>query len=264
MKTKQILSVFLGIALVFMLSRCTKDQGSATVNFKAALSKSAATNTTLNLASGNLLLETAIVQIENIAIEDNTGQNDNNNVSDESENSDNNDSDNVQNESENGHNDGDKEDNEGESDKSDGGDLILTGPFSLDISSGFASIGNVTVAPATYRNVNFNFVDGTSAGLGSIDLSGTFTDDAGSATPFKLIYNSSEAFQLPLADSGLVVSTGSTVNLSIVFDVNSWLSGLDFAAAEILNGSIEISATKNSVLYDAFVAALSENIDVED
>ncbi|MFA9392495.1 MAG: hypothetical protein ACERKD_21975 [Prolixibacteraceae bacterium] len=267
MKTKQILTVFLISFLGLAISQCKPESGSGTLKFNATTLKSTQSDASIVLASGNLLVDVAVIQIENIAIEDNTGDENNNELDGENDSIMDNDTIQSENENNDGDKDGDKnekEDGKDKKEKDDAGDLILAGPFSLDISSGLATIGNISVQPATYKKVNFNFVDGTSSSVNSVQISGTFTDNNGTATPFQLAYNSSDIFQLPLADSGLVVTTGNTVTLSIVFDINSWLSQLDFAAAEVADGNIDISATKNTALYDAFVASLSENIDIED
>jgi hypothetical protein len=259
MKTKQGLStIFIAFLMLFMM-QCTKDNGSATVSLKASRLKLTQTNDVIALASGELSLSSALVQIENIKIENNEGDDNEDEVGDSN---DNDDKDSIENE----HGDQNEKDDEGDTkeNEKDDDDQILVGPFSLDISSGLASIGDVTVEPGTYKKVNFYFVDGTTNGVNTIEITGQFKAADGTTTPFNLKYNSNEELQLTLADSGIVIVDGSTVSLSIVFDVNSWLAGLDFTTAEIADLKIEINATKNTALYNAFVAKIAENIDVED
>jgi len=248
MKTKNLVTI-LGMSFFFIsFSSCNKDgnpgmpgtiQLNATV--KSALVKSAAILTT----SGTLTLQTATVEIRDLTIEENSGNDNQNNNKDGG------------NEKDNG------KDNEKKGQGNDGGDIVLAGPYVLDIVNGVATIDQVNVQPGTYKKVDFDFVAGSKNNGNSILITGEYTSAAGATIPVELTSDLSSTVQLPLTRN-IIVSSGSAVSVSIVFDVESWLNGLDFEFALLTGNKIIINSQQNINLYNSFVAAVKQHIQVED
>lgn len=241
------------IVMVMMVFSSCKNEPVGTpgnVQLKATTPKLMLKSGTLAAAGGaTIKLDAALVEIKNLRIEENSGND-------------------VQNQS--GNQSGDKS-NDGKeaaeknstAEGGDQGDILLPGPYSLDIISGSAAIDQVSVQPGTYKKVDFNFSAGTGSNGHSITLSGVYTNAQGVAVPFMLTSDFAGTVQLPLAGNGLQVNSGTTSSISILFDDNNWLNALDLSTATVSNGQININATANKTLYEAFVSALSQHIEIE-
>jgi hypothetical protein len=138
-------------------------------------------------------------------------------------------------------------------------DIVVNGPFDLDIAGGSAFIDTVAVYPGVFRKTNVGFaVNDQSPYTGmSILISGVFTPDTGSAKPFALRSAFANQTECGLVGDSIVVQKDTTVSVSVVFNARGWLSGLDFAHAQLLGDSILIDANDNPDLLAAFEAALS-------
>lgn len=247
MKTKKIITGLFLFVFAIVLTSCNNDKlgTPGVIQLNAASQFSGVKSASISTTVGEISLQTAVVEIQNLQIEENSG-----------------------NDNQGDHQDGNKDDEkdsgkEGSSKENDGGDIVLAGPYVLDITNGTASIDQVDAQPGTYKKVDFDIIAGTENGGNSIYLTGDYTSTAGVATPFTLTSNFEANMQLPLVN-GITVNSGSTVSVSIVFDVAGWLSGVDFENATVTNGKIEISQTQNSTLYDTFISAVSKNIEIED
>lgn len=247
MKTKKSAIVLLALVLAFTITSCNKDKvgtpGIIQMNASSQFSsvKSAAIATT----AGEISLQTAVVEIQNLQIEENLGE------------------DNQGNHQDGNKDDGKENEKEGSSKENDGGDIILAGPYVLDIANGTASIDQIEAQPGTYKKVNFDFVAGVENGGNSIVLSGNYLANDGSVIPFELTSAFEANVQLPLAN-GISVNSGSTVAVSIVFDVMGWLSGINFENASLTGEKIVINKQQNGAIYSQFIDAVSKNIEVED
>jgi hypothetical protein len=148
----RILSILIFSVSIVFISGCKKSnpysntsitKSSSTV-MKATISNKT-TNTTMDIIpvlGGQLNVQTAWINIANLQIEENSG----NDVEQDGE-----------------HNDGDQnEDNneteDGKEDSLDASDIMIAGPFNLDISSGQALIGSFDVYPGTFRKIDFSFI----------------------------------------------------------------------------------------------------------
>ena len=254
MKTQSLVLRFLftftiGVAFIIMVmlvfSSCKNEPSGATgsLQLKAKSNQVLKSATITSVSGASLTLDAAKVEIKNLRIEENSGND-------------------IQNQS------GDQSGNDGnekssKSETGDAGDLLLTGPYLLDILSGTASIDKITVQPGTYKKVDFEFYAGPENSSHSIVLSGTYTNASGTAIPFKLTSEFAETVQLPLAGNGIQVTSGAITTLSILFDVNNWLNKLDLSTAVVSNGQININKDENSGLYLAFLSALSKHIEIE-
>ena len=238
------------IVMIMMLFSSCKNEASGTpgtLQLKATTPKLFLKSGVLASVGGaTLTLDAAKVEIRNLKIEENSGND-------------------VQNQSGNQSNDTGKDTatKSTKAESADSGDILLSGPYLLDIINGSASIDQVSVQPGTYKKVDFDFYAGNENNGHSIILSGIFTNAQGGIVPFTLTSDFSEAVQLPLAGNGLQVNSGSITTISILFDVNNWLSTLDFNTANQANGRINITKDENTGLYLAFLSALAKHIEIE-
>ncbi len=240
------------IVMVMMLFSSCKNEASGTpgtLQLKATTPKLFLKSGVLASVGGTTItLDAAKVEIKNLRVEENSGND-------------------VQNQSggqsgSTGSDGKDVAETSSPAETGSAGDLLLSGPYLLDIINGSASIDQVTVQPGTYKKVNFDFYAGNENNGHSISLSGLFTNAQGGIVPFTLTSDFAGTVQLPLAGSGLQVSSGGTSTISILFDVNNWLSSLDLGTATQANGKITISNNENQGLYLAFITELSKHIEI--
>lgn len=247
MKTKRSAIVLLTLIMAFVITSCNNDKlgTPGNIQMNASSQFSGVKSATIATTAGEISLQSAVVEIQNLQIEENSG-----------------------NDNEGDHQDGNKDDRkESKKDKgnkeNDGGDIVLAGPYVLDIAGGTATIDQVEAQPGTYKKVNFDFLAGTENGGNSIVLTGNYTANDGSVIPFELTSTFEANVQLPLVN-GISVNSGSTVAVSIVFDVKGWLNGINFENASLSNGKIVVNEEQNGTIYKQFIEAVSKNIEVED
>ncbi len=191
------------------------------------------------LLSGNLDVQSALVHFKNLVIEENSGF--------------------------------DGQGNGGYDGQGDGGsqvegtDVTSPGPYSIDISSGSASLGSFLVHAGTFKKVDFQLTpNAADPYLGkTIVISGVYTPTSGAAVPFTLKSGLASQMQLPLANGGITVAADSTVSVDIVIDLHGLFNGLDFSTAVVTNGQILIDSQNNAALLSAFETNLHRYIDAE-
>ena len=247
MKTKNLVAGLFLFILATAFTGCNKDKVGTpgTIQMNASSQFSGIKSATIATSAGEISLQTAVVEIQNLQIEENSGNDGEGN-------------------NQGGNNDGGNDDGkEGSSKENDGGDIILAGPYVLDIANGTAAIDQIDAQPGTYKKVNFDFVAGVENGGNSIVLSGNYTSNDGSLIPFELTSAFEVNVQLPLV-KGINVTSGSTVAVSIVFDVKGWLSGLNFENASLTDGKIVVNKQQNETIYNQFIDTVSKNIEIED
>lgn len=253
---RAILTLMIGIAflvlITFIFSGCKNENSGTpgTLILKAESPKLMLKSGTLASTGGaTLKLDAFTIEIRNLIVEENSGNDNQNQVGDQT----------------GGTVDSGNESPEknGSETSSDTGDLSLPGPFVLQILNGTASIDQATVSAGTYKKVDFEFYPGSENNGHSIVISGTFTNSQGVTVPFSLLSDATQTIQLPLSGTGISVNSGGTTSIAIVFDVNSWLNKLDFNTANQVNGQITISNTENTGLYQAFMSALAQHIDIQ-
>lgn len=251
MKTLKLISAIALLLAIVGLNACKKSASSTTNS--SSLTKSttvvmkAITKTGSHKSTQDYSIMAANVNIANLQIEENSG-NDGENV-----NGGNND------------NGGNDNGNDNGGSESDNGDILLAGPYNLDITGGSASIGQVDVYPGTFKKVDFYFQTAPIDPFfgSSIVINGNYTATDGTVIPYTIQSAFAQQIQLPLAGNGITVTENTTVVVDIVFDVNAWVSGIDFASATITNGEILIDNNNNTDLLAVFEANLSNYIDVE-
>ncbi|MFY9153229.1 MAG: hypothetical protein WAO52_14530 [Prolixibacteraceae bacterium] len=256
MKTQNLVLRFfilftIGIAFIILVSMvfssCKNEQSGApgTLQLKASSNQTLKSATIAFVNGASITLDAAKVEIKNLRIEENSG-NDN------------------QSGNQSGNDGKDGNEKSSKSEAGDAGDIILAGPYLVDILSGTGSIDQVTVLPGTYKKVDFDFATGSENNGHSIVLSGTFTNALGTAIPFKLTSEIAETVQLPLAGNGVQIISGGIVSISILFDVNNWINKLDLNTAAVNNGEIIINSSENQELYLTFKTEVMKNIEAKD
>jgi len=245
----------LGFGLV-LFSGCSKTSpyaANSLTKSSLAVMKATTTSTAANTSiseipviGGKLNIQSAWINIANLQIEENSG----NDVEQQGDHNDGND-----NES-----DGGKESNE------DAADVMAPGPFSLDISSGQALIGSFDVYPGTFKKVDFIFQSSANKPFlgNTIFISGDYSADTGKVTPFVLKSGFSKQIQTQIAGGGITVAANSKVEINVVFDLAGWFGNVDFPTAQINNGQIQIDVSNNAALLNTFESNLTQYVDVED
>ena len=140
-------------------------------------------------------------------------------------------------------------------------DVILQGPYTIEISNGIASLKQVDMFTGSYKKVDLTIQarDSTTLGGHSIIITGNYITAKDITIPFTLKSDFTKQIQLPLVNDGVTVSENSKVSISIVFDIKTWLSALDFANAHITNGEIVIDNNNNISLLNVFEADLASH-----
>lgn len=202
---------------------------------------------------GSLDIVTALVNIDQVRIEENSG---------------------FDVEQQGDHNDGEQggPDNEmGGPDNEQGGleadqDIIVTGPFALDISNGDAVIQSVDVYPGTFKKVDLTFSINTAPPFNgkTIVINGTFVPDSGTPVSMALKSEFAQEIQTPIAGGGITVADNSTVAVTVAFDLAGWFDKVDLTTAQVANGEIIIDNAHNTALLAAFEANLGKYVDVEE
>jgi hypothetical protein len=256
MKTvKNFSSIGMIALLCLFVASCAKDNSSLVKSSKLAVNFSTikggvlkgAGSTKGSSSTNGFTLNSVKISIANLIIEENSG----NDV-----------------EQQGNHNDGgnDKESKSKEGSNGENGDVLLPGPYVLDVIDGKLTIDQVDVYPGTFKKVDFSFMINNEAGFGgnSIMVSGSYQKTDGTVLPVVLKSDFNQQVQLQLANGGVIVAANSTVALSIVLDIPTWINSLDLSTAAVLNNEILIDKTNNQELLKLVESNLTSNIEVED
>lgn len=240
------------LALILQLG-CNKNSSPSTTEPLAksviVLMKASAVKTTgtdlsdIPVGSGVLNIVQALIHINDIEIEENFSHRD----------------------EQEGEHDDDDEDNESENENDDQDEIILKGPFTLNISSGKAFIDSVNVYPGTFTKVELEFSTAKKQPFNgaSILISGIFNRNDEQSIPFLLALAFDDEIEATLESGGLTVEAKSTVSVTILFDLINWFAGMDFSVAQISEDKIIIDNQHNNNLLSLFENNLNQNIEVE-
>ncbi len=258
MKTVKILSSIGVVTIaIFIASGCAKDKSSLTslpkssqLAVKLLTIKSTAPGiaVTKGMTTGTkgFALNSVKISIANLTIEENSG----NDVQQQG---------NI--------NDGgtDKENKGTEGKGAETSDVLLAGPYILDVVDGNFTIGQVNVYPGTFKKVDFTFLNNNDVAFGgnSIIVNGSYQKADGTILPVVLKSDFNQQVQLPLANGGLIVAANSTIALSIVLDIPAWINSLNLSSAIVSSNEIVIDKTNNPELLKLFEAYLTSGIEVE-
>jgi hypothetical protein len=256
MKTLKRVSPLMALAaILFLAPGCAKENLLLTKSSILAVNLSTAKNVALNnigtkkaANSATLFtLNSAKISISDLIIEENSG----NDVEQQGD-----------------HNDGgnDAENNTDNEAGGENGDVLLPGPYILDVVNGSLSIDQVAVYPGTFKKVDFSFNVSNEAGFGgnSIVVTGSYQKSDGTVLPFTLRSDFSQQVQLPIAGGGITLAVNSNITITIVLDIQSWINNIDLPGAILTNNEIIIDKTVNADLLNLFEANLALSIEVED
>ena len=240
-------------AILFMMAGCAKDNSGLTKSSRLAVNISTLKSAVLNNAgtkgasTSAFALNSAKISISGLVIEENSG----NDVEQQGD-----------------INDGgsDAEKDTGTEAGGEKEDVVLPGPYTLDVVNGTLAIDQVAVYPGTFKKVDFKFNVSNETGFGgnSIVVTGSYRKTDGTVVPVTLRSDFSQQVQLPLANNGITVAADNTITLTIVLDIPSWMNNIDLSGAVATNNEIIIDKTVNADLLNLFEVNLASSIEVED
>ena len=238
MKSAVRVFVVLATAYALLSIACSPGSSAASSHRTSTLTVSvspvpsvAVTLPTILVNDGTLDLQSAVFSIDKVEIEEHTEGDDDDEHEDEG----------TDNES------GDDGDDE---------EIVMSGPFTVDIANGDVQLGTVSVFPGTFTKVEIDLRPGSQPH--SIVVTGTYMASGGGSTPFTLHSDFSGDFEAPLAGGGITVTEQSVVPIIVSFDLAGMFDGLDFAGATVSGGEILIDDTNNTALLQAFEAQLED------
>jgi hypothetical protein len=141
-------------------------------------------------------------------------------------------------------------------DEGDDEEIVMPGPFTVDIASGDVQLGTASVFPGTFTKVEITLRPNGQPH--SIVVTGSYVANGGGSTPFTLHSAFTGEFEAPLAGGGITVTENSVVPIVVSFDLAGMFDGLDFAGATVSGGTITIDDTNNTALLQAFEAQLED------
>ncbi len=255
--TRSVTVAIVGAASLSLLVGCSggsSESGATTRQRSSMLTVTAvpggayAVANPITLLGGTLDLQTALFSLDRVVIEENTGEDHGEHGQHDSE------------------GEGEEEGGEGpEGGESDSEDIVIAGPFSIDIATGGAVLGSVPVFPGTFRTADLVFrLDGTPPLSGdSIYVAGTWRPSGGGSIPFTLRSGFLEQTQVMIANGGIRVGASAIVPIALTFDLAALFGNLDLATAAVVNGEIVIDETNNAHLLAAFETNLVGFVECE-
>ena len=140
-------------------------------------------------------------------------------------------------------------------------DIVVAGPFPLQIAGGETFIDTVAIYPGTFKQLTASFGIATQPPFNgnSIVIKGTYTPSGGSGIPVILQSVYDQETECLIAGGGITVPRDTTVALDAAFDVAAWFTDVDLAQAVVTNGQILIDSSHNTDLLAAFEANLENS-----
>lgn len=132
----------------------------------------------------------------------------------------------------------------------------------LDLMSPIASLGDITLAPGTYSEVEFK-VELNPAADAALELNGQFTS-GGVATP--VTFRVTSLFELKNETNNVVVIDNSTYKAVTTIDLSLITNGINESmlnSAVRTNGTILITSSINSNIYNIIANNLHDSDEVE-
>jgi len=268
MKAIQKIKFLVLITLVALIAaNCKKDNSITTKSAKLAVNFSIMKNSLKSTSADSIGFEvnSLKISIANFVIEENSG-NDREHEGEEIEGPNDSNDNNVEQEGEHEGGEGDNEDEKDEGSETEQDDILLAGPYVLEIIDSNATIGEVDVYPGTFKKVDFTFLvnDGPEFNGNSIMLKGNYTTADGTIIPVTVKSAFDQQVQLQLADGGVTIASNNLVTLSVVLDAQTWMESIDLSTAILKGGEILIDNVNNQKLLAQFNAVLTLYIEVED
>jgi hypothetical protein len=229
------------VVLALVLTGCkapnTPVKSSAVVLRASAVGLGLDSHDSFPVPGGSLVVDTAAVNIAEFRIQENSGPDSGGD----------------------GENGGQGEGDQPDSSDQELPDIVVPGPFLLQIAAGETFIDTVAVYPGTFRQVDAAFAVSPLPPLigKSIYITGTYQSVSGPGVPLVLKSEFHGGTECPIPGGGFIIPSDTTVALSVEFDVAGWFAELDMGSAELTNGVILIDSGHNPSLLAAFEAVLS-------
>lgn len=163
-------------------------------------------------------------------------------------------------------NDGNDNETKNENNENDASDIVISGPFNLDIASGIAELGSVNVYPGVFKKVDLNFITSSQNPFNnySIVVNGNYKKQNGELIPFTIRSKFSNIYETLIANGGITVNSNSTVTVIVEFNFNNIFGNMDFSNAVATNGIIKIDEQNNTALLQTFERNLNNSIEIEE
>lgn len=133
----------------------------------------------------------------------------------------------------------------------------------LDLFSAITTLGNITLDPGTYSEVEFKVELNPSGSDAAMELSGQFTS-GGVTTP--VVFRVTAPLELKNEKNNVVVTDNSTYKAITTIDLSLITKGITEAmlnSAVKTSGTILISSTINSNIYNILLSNLHDSDEVE-
>lgn len=129
----------------------------------------------------------------------------------------------------------------------------------IDLFSASSSLGNITIPPGTYNEVEFKALLAPASSNPALELSGSFTS-AGVTKQIKFIVNSS--LELKAEKANVTVAQGSLYSALNNIDLSQLTANVSETAlnnAAVTNGVIVLSASSNQGIYQTILDNLGRH-----
>ena len=133
----------------------------------------------------------------------------------------------------------------------------------VDLFSAISTLGNVTLAPGTYSEVEFKIELNPTSTDAAMELTGQYTS-AGVTTP--VVFRVTDALELKNEKNNVVVTDNSTYKAITTIDLSLITTGITQAmlnSAIKTNGTILITSSINPGIYSILLTNLHNSDDVQ-
>ncbi len=246
---KKISAVTL-VALIasVMLTSCNKSgesptslalQKSGTMLMKIGIAVPNSQSGRIPVPGGYITVDSLMINLQRIQIQENSG---------------------FQGEQQGEHSDPDGGGSEGER-----GDIVISGPLALEISSGLAAIGPVPVYAGTFLQTDLHFAPSPLPPLNgnAIVVRGTYIRTDSTHISLTMLSRYSNVVETRIANGGIIVPRDSTVTVRLTFNLNSWFGTVPFNNAQLTNGRIIVDQSNNTQLLTVFETNLRGSAEEE-
>lgn len=136
-------------------------------------------------------------------------------------------------------------------------------PQRIDLFNGIATLGNITLPPGTYDEVEFKVELSASGNDAALELKGNYTS-GNTITP--VIFRVNSQLEIETEKKNVVVTDNNNYTALTKLDLSSLTRGVTESmlnSAVRTNGTILISSTSNANIYNIILKNFQENDEVE-
>ncbi len=136
-------------------------------------------------------------------------------------------------------------------------------PQRIDLFSGVATLGNVTLPPGTYKEVEFEVELNSSGANSAFELNGQFTS-GNTTTP--VIFRVTSPLEIETEKENVVITDNNSYTALTTLNLSLLTKGVTESmlnSAARTNGTILISSTSNTVIYNIILNNLHDIDEVE-